>query len=151
MVGSGVLPRTARRQRRWPSSARFCAQNVPTVPYGGRLPKPEGTSTRSRRLVTSGPPQGVPHGAGSGTDPGARTWVIVVSNRRPIAAVDATWLRMDRPDNLMVIESVVWFETPVDWDRLAGVVRRRMVARYPVFRQRPVFSRTPLVPSHWED
>jgi WS/DGAT/MGAT family acyltransferase len=58
---------------------------------------------------------------------------------------------MDRPNNLMVIESVVWFGTPVDWDRLALVVQRRMVARYPVFRQRPVESRNPLSPPHWED
>ncbi len=65
--------------------------------------------------------------------------------------MDATWLRMDRPDNLMVIESVVWFDTPVDWERLAGVLRRRMIARYPVFRQRPVESRNPLLPSYWED
>jgi WS/DGAT/MGAT family acyltransferase len=68
-----------------------------------------------------------------------------------MSAVDATWLRMDRPDNLMVIESVVWFDTPMDWDRLAGVVRRRMVARYPVFRERPVYSRSPLIAPHWED
>jgi WS/DGAT/MGAT family acyltransferase len=65
--------------------------------------------------------------------------------------VDATWLRMDRPDNLMVIESVVWLGTPVDWDRLEGVVRRRMVSPYPVFRQRPVKSRNPLTPLLWED
>jgi WS/DGAT/MGAT family acyltransferase len=68
-----------------------------------------------------------------------------------MAAVDATWLRMDRPDNLMVIESVVWFDSPVDWDRLAGVIRRRMVARYPVFRQRPVYPRGSLTSPHWED
>jgi WS/DGAT/MGAT family acyltransferase len=58
---------------------------------------------------------------------------------------------MDRPENLMVIESVIWFDTPVDWDRLAGVIWRRMVAPYPVFRQRPVESRNPLTPPQWED
>jgi WS/DGAT/MGAT family acyltransferase len=58
---------------------------------------------------------------------------------------------MDRPENLMVIESVLWFDTPVDWDRLEGVVRRRMLAAYPVFRQRPVDSRRPLAPPYWED
>ena len=123
--------------------ALFRAANVPTAPTAG--------GRRLLRLVTSGPPQPVRRGAESGIGPRARTWVIVVSNRRPIAAVDATWLRMDRPDNLMVIESVVWSDTPMDWDRLAGVVRRRMVARYPVFRQRPVYSRSPLTPPYWED
>ena len=34
-----------------------------------------------------------------------------VAGRRPVGAVDATWLRMDRPGNLMVIESVVWFDS----------------------------------------
>ena len=77
--------------------------------------------------------------------------MIVVSSRRPVGAVDGTWLRMDRPENLMVIESVLWFDTPMDWDRLEGVVRRRMVAPYPVFRQRPVESRNPLTPPYWED
>lgn len=76
---------------------------------------------------------------------------MAVSSRRPVGAVDGTWLRMDRPENLMVIESVLWFDTPMDWDRLEGVVRRRMVAPYPVFRQRPVGSRIPLAPPYWED
>ncbi len=71
--------------------------------------------------------------------------------RRQVGSVDAAWLRMDRPNNLMVIDSVVWFDTPVDWDRLVGVVGRRMVARYPVFRQRPIESWNPLVPPVWED
>lgn len=71
--------------------------------------------------------------------------------RRLVGPVDATWLRMDRPNNLMVIDSVVWFDTPVDWDRLAAVVGRRMVARYPVFRQRPVPSWNPFMPPSWED
>jgi Protein of unknown function (DUF2505) len=32
--------------------------------------------------------------------------------RRQVGSVDAAWLRMDRPNNLMVIDSVVWFDTP---------------------------------------
>jgi WS/DGAT/MGAT family acyltransferase len=38
-----------------------------------------------------------------------------------------------------------------EWDRLLDVLRRRVVDRFPVFRQRPVSSRWPLVPPRWED
>ncbi|HTY73196.1 MAG TPA: wax ester/triacylglycerol synthase family O-acyltransferase [Actinomycetes bacterium] len=74
-----------------------------------------------------------------------------MSGRRPIGAVDSIWLAMDRPANLMVIDSVMWFDEPVDWERLTAVVRRRLVDRYPVFRQRPVEASTPLGMPHWED
>ncbi|MGZ4595175.1 MAG: wax ester/triacylglycerol synthase domain-containing protein, partial [Actinomycetes bacterium] len=74
-----------------------------------------------------------------------------MSGRRPIGAVDTIWLNMDRPDNLMVIDSIMWFEDTVDWDRLKLVVQRRLLDRYPVFRQRPVESSFALGLPHWED
>lgn len=70
---------------------------------------------------------------------------------RPVAAVDNLWLHMDTPENLMVIESVMWFDDPVDWERATEVIRRRLVERYPVFHQRPVSSGNPLAPDQWED
>ena len=57
---------------------------------------------------------------------------------RSMGAVDAIWLAMDSPDNLMVIDSVMMLEGPVDWERLESVVQRRLVDRYPVFTQRVV-------------
>lgn len=71
--------------------------------------------------------------------------------RRLIDPVDNIWLNMDRPNNLMVIESVMTFADPMDWDRLMATFAERVLDRYPVFRQRPVFSRLPLMPPHWED
>jgi diacylglycerol O-acyltransferase len=71
--------------------------------------------------------------------------------RRQVDAVDTIWLNMDRPDNLMVIESVMTLDGPVDWDRFRTVLERRVVDRYPVFQQRPVASRIPLGMPHWED
>ena len=71
--------------------------------------------------------------------------------RRPIDPVDTIWLNMDRPNNLMVIESLMTCADPVDWDRLRDTFVGRVVDRYPVFRQRPVFSRVPLAMPHWED
>ena len=31
---------------------------------------------------------------------------------------DAAWLRMDSATNLMVINSLMWFDTTPDWERL---------------------------------
>ena len=61
------------------------------------------------------------------------------------------WLNMDRPNNLMVIDSVMWFDEPVDWDRLETILERRLLARYPVFRQRTVEILGGLGAPQWED
>lgn len=68
-----------------------------------------------------------------------------------LSSADSAWLRMDRPTNLMVINSVLGFDEPVDWDRVTEIVRLRLVERYPRFRQRVVESRLPLRAPHWED
>lgn len=47
--------------------------------------------------------------------------------RRPIDPVDTIWLNMDRANNLMVIESLMTLEAPVDWDRFLTVLRRRVL------------------------
>jgi diacylglycerol O-acyltransferase len=67
------------------------------------------------------------------------------------SSADAAWLHMDRPTNLMVINSVLLFEEPVDWERVKQITQRRMVDRYPRFRQRVVESHLPLRPPKWED
>ena len=71
--------------------------------------------------------------------------------RRPIDPVDTIWLNMDRPNNLMVIESLMTCEGPITRDRFVEVLRTRVVDRYPVFGQRPVFSHVPMAMPHWED
>ena len=55
-----------------------------------------------------------------------------------MSSVDAAWLRMEEPANLMMITAVLWFDEPPDWERLKAVVRERMVERFPRFRQRVV-------------
>ncbi len=77
--------------------------------------------------------------------------VVEMTGRRSVGAVDTMWLNMDRPNNLMVIDSVMWFDQPVDWARFAAVVEKRLLTRYPVFRQRPVGSLAGLGRQHWED
>ena len=74
-----------------------------------------------------------------------------MSGRRPLGPVDTLWLRADRPENLMVIDTVLWLDAPVDMERLRSVIRRRIVERYPVFSQRLAPDVLPLSPPQWED
>ncbi|HYN65615.1 MAG TPA: wax ester/triacylglycerol synthase family O-acyltransferase [Ornithinibacter sp.] len=74
-----------------------------------------------------------------------------MTGRRAMGAVDAVWLSMDSPDNLMVIEGIMTLEGPVDWERLTAVVQRRLVDRYPVFHQVVVEASNPMAMPHWED
>lgn len=55
-----------------------------------------------------------------------------------MAAADAAWLRMDRPTNLMVVTSVMWFDDPLDWDEVRELLASRVIARFPRFSQRVV-------------
>jgi diacylglycerol O-acyltransferase / wax synthase len=71
-----------------------------------------------------------------------------MSTSHGMSNADAAWLHMDRPTNLMVINSVLWFDEPVDWDAYTAVVRERLVERFDRFRQRPVEG---ITGPHWED
>jgi diacylglycerol O-acyltransferase len=71
--------------------------------------------------------------------------------RRAIGPVDTIWLNMDRANNLMVIESLMTLESPMDWPRFLEVLQRRVVGVYPVFSQRAVPGALPFMPQHWED
>ncbi|MGB0095294.1 MAG: wax ester/triacylglycerol synthase family O-acyltransferase [Solirubrobacteraceae bacterium] len=68
-----------------------------------------------------------------------------------LSNADTAWLHMDRPTNLMVINSVQLFDEPVDWTLYRRITQERLVDRYPRFRQRVVESRLPLRPPKWED
>ncbi len=58
--------------------------------------------------------------------------------RTEISVQDALWLTMDRPNSLMVIDTVMWFRQVPDWDAVEAVVQERLVDRFPVFGRRPV-------------
>jgi diacylglycerol O-acyltransferase / wax synthase len=68
-----------------------------------------------------------------------------------LSSTDAAWLHMDRPTNLMVINAVSLFDQLVDWERFKQITQRRLVDRYPRFRQRVVESRLPFRLPKWED
>jgi WS/DGAT/MGAT family acyltransferase len=73
-----------------------------------------------------------------------------VSTHHAMSHADAAWLRMDRPTNLMVINSLLWFGEIPDWDRLREAYAEQIVERFPRFRQvaRPG---GPLGGARWED
>jgi diacylglycerol O-acyltransferase / wax synthase len=68
-----------------------------------------------------------------------------------LSSADTAWLHMDRPTNLMVINSLLLFDQPVDWERVKEITQRRLVDRYPRFHQRVVENRMPLRTPTWED
>jgi diacylglycerol O-acyltransferase len=49
--------------------------------------------------------------------------------RRSIGPVDTMWLNMDRPNNLMVIDSVMWFDETIDSELLGPLLQRRLLDR----------------------
>ncbi len=60
-----------------------------------------------------------------------------MANSEPMAPVDTTWLRMDRPANPMVITGILILEGPVDLNAVESTLTERMLA-IPRFRQRIV-------------
>jgi diacylglycerol O-acyltransferase len=73
-----------------------------------------------------------------------------VTTHQPMTHADAAWLRMDRPANLMVINSLLFLERVPDWDALRENHIERIVERFPRFRQlaRPGGA---LNGARWED
>ena len=78
--------------------------------------------------------------------PGDRIPASVEHVGNAMSSADAAWLHMERPTNLMVINSVLWFDEPVDWQAYRAIVRERLVDRFDRFRQRPVEG---IAGPHW--
>jgi diacylglycerol O-acyltransferase len=61
-----------------------------------------------------------------------------MQQRRRLGVQDALWLEMDRPNNLMVVDSVIWTAEPLDFGKVRDVIEERLLNRFPVFRSRAV-------------
>ena len=70
-----------------------------------------------------------------------------MSQRERMSSVDTTWLRMDRPNNLMMIVGVWMLEGPVDLDRVESQITEGLLS-YRRFRQ--FVERTPAA-IYWRD
>lgn len=68
----------------------------------------------------------------------------------PLANVDAAWLRMDDPTNLMVVTGVMVLDTPVPRGRVRDVLETRLL-KFPRFSQRVVEDHSlPVGTPSWE-
>ena len=68
----------------------------------------------------------------------------------PMSSVDAAWLGMEDPTNLMMVTGVMVLDGPIDLKRLHLVLERRL-APFGRFHQRVVRPRTRANLPHWED
>jgi diacylglycerol O-acyltransferase len=57
-----------------------------------------------------------------------------MSERQRLGVQDALWLEMDKPGNLMVVDSLFWTAEPIDWDRYRDATKARLWDRFDVFR-----------------
>ncbi len=65
--------------------------------------------------------------------------------------VDAAWLGMDSPENLMMVTGVLRLDEELDRARLLEVIGHRLLAAYPKFSMRPLPSGTPFEQPVWTD
>jgi diacylglycerol O-acyltransferase / wax synthase len=72
-------------------------------------------------------------------------------SRQRVGNADAAWLHMDRPTNLMIVNSVMLFDEPISLDQLAEIYSLRLIGRYPRFSQRVNDSFLPLQGPSWVD
>src|SRR5579862_4841162 len=68
----------------------------------------------------------------------------------PMSSVDAAWLGMEDPTNLMMVTGVMVLDGRLDMKRLHVVLERRLEP-FARFRQRIVRPRTRAYLPHWED
>jgi len=60
-------------------------------------------------------------------------------SREPISKVDTAWLRMEQPTNLMMINGVIIFDGPLDYERVLETIEQRFLT-FRRFRQKAVDS-----------
>ncbi len=76
----------------------------------------------------------------------------MVTDRRkpePMSPVDTAWLRMDQPTNLTVINIVMMFDEPLDYERLKATIEHRLL-RFDRFRQRVIYPERLATVPHWD-
>jgi WS/DGAT/MGAT family acyltransferase len=67
----------------------------------------------------------------------------------PLSNVDAAWLKMEDPTNLMMVTGVLTFPRPLDMAYLRALIESRLL-QFDRFRQRVVRPMPPFAPPYWE-
>jgi diacylglycerol O-acyltransferase / wax synthase len=70
--------------------------------------------------------------------------------RKRISLADYAWLRMDDPNNLMVITGLMTFDAPLDYERFKYTVEHSFL-RFERFRQRINLPPLPFIRPYWEE
>ncbi len=70
--------------------------------------------------------------------------------RKKLSLIDHAWLRMDHPENLMIITGLMAFDAPPDIELLKEKIETHML-RFRRFKQRVVVPRLPFMRPSWED
>lgn len=68
---------------------------------------------------------------------------------KPLSYVDAAWLGMEDPTNLMMVTGILTFDKILDIDHFKAILKHRLLS-FDRFRQRVVQPRLPLVTPYWE-
>ena len=67
----------------------------------------------------------------------------------PLDNVDAAWLKMEDPTNLMMVTGVLTFPHPLDMAHLRALIESRLL-QFDRFRQRVARPSLPFAPAYWE-
>lgn len=73
-----------------------------------------------------------------------------MAKSEPLSNVDAAWLGMEDPTNLMMVTGILTFKEPLDLADVHTVLEKRFL-KFDRFKQRIVQSRMPLAAPYWED
>src|SRR2546421_1015079 len=84
-----------------------------------------------------------------GASPGFAGYDPELMARTPLSSVDAAWLRMEDPTNLMMVTGVLVFDKPVDAMKLRQAFESRLL-QFGRFRQRVVQPALRGRIPHWE-
>lgn len=68
----------------------------------------------------------------------------------PLSNVDAAWLGMEDPTNLMMVTGILTFKEPINLQYLQEVLDKRFL-KFDRFKQRIIQNRIPLTSPYWED
>ncbi len=67
----------------------------------------------------------------------------------PLTNVDAAWLGMEDPTNLMMVSGIMTFDEPINVEHLKAVLTHRFL-KFDRFKQRVIQSKLPLAAPYWE-
>ncbi len=73
-----------------------------------------------------------------------------MAKSEPLSNVDAAWLGMEDPTNLMMVTGILTFKEVVELEVIKEVLRKRFL-KFDRFTQRIVQNRLPLAAPYWED